>query len=133
VGVIAGSRGGGALEADAHDLLHGLELLGQYFLAGAGDLVGAAPFLAGQRRHPAAAFQSGYQQAEDLFKKWSGGATLHQLRHSALTHDAEDGWDVTMLKTKSGHTSLRSLERYARPSTEALARMQREHDRNRRH
>jgi integrase len=74
-----------------------------------------------------------YQQAEDLFKKWSGGATLHRLRHSALTHDAEDGWDVTMLKAKSGHTSLRSLERYARPGAEALARMQREHDRNRRH
>jgi len=79
-----------------------------------------------------------YQQAEDLFKRWTAellgeAKTLHQLRHSALTHDAEDGWDVTMLKTKSGHTSLRSLERYARPSTEALARMQREHDRNRRH
>jgi site-specific recombinase XerD len=78
-----------------------------------------------------------YQQAEDLFKKWTAALlgeakTLHQLRHSALTHDAEDGWDVTMLKTKSDHTSLRSLERYARPSTEALARMQREHDRNRR-
>ena len=26
-----------------------------------------------------------------LFKEASGGATLHQLRHSALTHDAEDG------------------------------------------
>lgn len=74
-----------------------------------------------------------YQQAEDLFKDASGGATLHQLRHSALTHDAEDGWDVTMLKAKSGHSSLRSLERYARPGAEALARMQREHDQNRRH
>ena len=30
-----------------------------------------------------------YRQAEDLFKAASGGATLHQLRHSALTHDAE--------------------------------------------
>ena len=29
-----------------------------------------------------------YQQAEALFAKASGGATLHQLRHSALTHDA---------------------------------------------
>jgi integrase/recombinase XerC/integrase/recombinase XerD len=79
-----------------------------------------------------------YSQAEDLWKHWTAellgeAKTLHQLRHSALTHDAEDGWDVTMLKTKSGHTSLRSLERYARPSTEALARMQREHDQNRRH
>ena len=32
-----------------------------------------------------------YRQAEALFKEASGGATLHQLRHSALTHDAEDG------------------------------------------
>ncbi len=32
-----------------------------------------------------------YRQAEDLFKEASGGAALHQLRHSALTHDAEDG------------------------------------------
>ncbi len=32
-----------------------------------------------------------YRQAEDLFKAATGGATLHQLRHSALTHDAEDG------------------------------------------
>ena len=30
-----------------------------------------------------------YRQAEDLFKAASGGATLHQLRHCALTHDAE--------------------------------------------
>ena len=29
--------------------------------------------------------------AEALFKAASGGATLHQPRHSALTHDAEDG------------------------------------------
>jgi hypothetical protein len=37
-----------------------------------------------------------------------------------------------MLQAKSGHSSLRSLERYAGPGTEALARMQREDDRNRR-
>jgi hypothetical protein len=29
-----------------------------------------------------------YQQAAALFSKASGGATLHQLRHSVLTHDA---------------------------------------------
>ena len=32
-----------------------------------------------------------YREAEDLFKATSGGATLHQLRHSALTHDTEAG------------------------------------------
>src|SRR5579864_1492580 len=56
-----------------------------------------------------------YRQAEDLFKAVSGGATLHQLRHSALTHDAEAGASTPMLMAKSGHTSVASLARYARP------------------
>ena len=65
-----------------------------------------------------------YRQAEDLFKAASGGATLHQLRHSALTHNSEDGWSAPMLMAKSGHTSIASLGRYARPSAEALQRHQ---------
>ena len=69
-----------------------------------------------------------YRQAEDLFKAASGGATLHQLRHSALTHDAEDGASTPMLMAKSGHTSVASLARYARPSAEALARWQERND-----
>ena len=69
-----------------------------------------------------------YRQAEDLFKTASGGATLHQLRHSALTHDAEDGASTPMLMAKSGHTSVASLARYARPSAEALGRWQEQHD-----
>jgi integrase len=69
-----------------------------------------------------------YRQAEDLFKAASGGATLHQLRHSALTHDAEDGASTPMLMAKSGHTNVASLARYARPSAEALARWQASRD-----
>jgi len=69
-----------------------------------------------------------YRQAEDLFKAASGGATLHQLRHSALTHDAEDGVNTPMLQARSGHSSVRSLTRYARISAEALARHQAERD-----
>ena len=69
-----------------------------------------------------------YVQAEQLFKAASGGATLHQLRHSALTHLAEDGMSAPMLMTKSGHTSITSLAKYARPSAEALARWEGEHD-----
>jgi integrase/recombinase XerC/integrase/recombinase XerD len=69
-----------------------------------------------------------YRQAEELFKAASGGATLHQLRHSALTHAAEDGASTPMLMAKSGHTSVASLARYARVSAEALARWQEEHD-----
>jgi hypothetical protein len=47
-----------------------------------------------------------YTRAEALFEAASGDATLHQLRHSALTHDAEDGTSTPMLRTRSGHTSF---------------------------
>ena len=69
-----------------------------------------------------------YQQAEALFSEASGGATLHQLRHSALTHDAEAGTGTPMLMARSGHTSARSLAKYARVSAEALQRHQAERD-----
>lgn len=49
------------------------------------------------------------------------GWTLHQLRHSALTHLAEDGVDVALLKARSRHRSLRSQERYVRPSAASVA------------
>jgi integrase/recombinase XerD len=51
-----------------------------------------------------------------------GGWSLHQLRHSALTHEAEDGTNTPTLLQRSRHASVRSLERYARPSVEAVAR-----------
>ncbi len=50
------------------------------------------------------------------------GWTLHQLRHSLLTHEAEDGTNTPMLLARSRHASVRSLERYARPGPEAVAR-----------
>lgn len=50
------------------------------------------------------------------------GWTLHQLRHSLLTHEAEDGTSTPMLLARSRHASVRSLERYARPGPEAVAR-----------
>jgi integrase len=51
-----------------------------------------------------------------------GGWSLHQLRHSALTHEAEDGTNTPTLLARSRHASVRSLERYARPSVDAVAR-----------
>ena len=69
-----------------------------------------------------------YGQAEAIFKAATGGCTLHQLRHSALSHDAESGTGTPMLQARSGHSSLRSLERYTRVSAEALARHQAERD-----
>jgi len=50
-----------------------------------------------------------YQQTEALFTKASGGATLRQLRHSAPTHDTEDGTSTPMLTRRSSHASVRSL------------------------
>jgi integrase/recombinase XerD len=49
------------------------------------------------------------------------GWTMHQLRHSLLTHEAEDGTSTPMLLARSRHASVRSLERYARPGPEAVA------------
>jgi integrase len=74
-----------------------------------------------------------YARAEYLFKQHSfkvakQGWTLHQLRHSALTHLAEAGVNLPLLMAKSGHQSLRSLQRYARPGAEAVAAMTAAHD-----
>jgi integrase/recombinase XerD len=50
------------------------------------------------------------------------GWNLHQLRHSMLTHEAENGTNTPTLLARSRHASVRSLERYARPGPEAVAR-----------
>ncbi len=69
-----------------------------------------------------------YRRAAELFEHATRslthghGWTLHQLRHPALTHDAEAGTNTPMLLARSRHASMRSLERYARPGPEALAR-----------
>jgi integrase/recombinase XerD len=64
-----------------------------------------------------------YRRAEALFREASGGCTLHQLRHSALTHLAEQNVSLPLLMAKSRHASLRSLQRYARPGAAAVAAM----------
>jgi integrase len=74
-----------------------------------------------------------YRQAAALFTEATtdmpgGPATLHQLRHSALTHAAEDGASTSTLLAYSGHTSVRSLARYARVSAEALGNWQAQRD-----
>jgi integrase len=70
-----------------------------------------------------------YRRAAELFEQATaacpgGPWTLHQLRHSALTHAAEAGANTATLLAYSGHTSVASLARYARVSPEALARWQ---------
>ena len=48
-----------------------------------------------------------YQRAWSLFREASGGQwTLHQLRHSALTHLGEDGVSAPLLMAKSRHRDL---------------------------
>ncbi|MFQ6147768.1 site-specific integrase [Streptomyces seoulensis] len=85
-----------------------------------------------------------YRRAEEIFEENTGlpadpraspddiedldGWTLHRLRHSALTHDAEDGTSPPMLLACSRHASVRSLERYARPGIDAVARHVAERD-----
>ena len=69
-----------------------------------------------------------YRRAAEIFTEMSGGATLHQLRHSALTHLAEAGVPTVLLMAKSRHASLRTLQRYARPGVEAVARLTADHD-----
>ncbi|MGW3353731.1 tyrosine-type recombinase/integrase [Nonomuraea rubra] len=74
-----------------------------------------------------------YRRAAELFEHATtdlpgGPWTLHQLRHSALTHAAEDGANTSTLLAYSGHTSVASLARYARVSPEALARWQQGRD-----
>jgi len=64
--------------------------------------------------HPGAS----HEELEEEVHGW----TLHQLRHSLLTHEAEDGTSTPMLLARSRHASVRSLERYARPGPEAVAR-----------
>jgi integrase len=68
-----------------------------------------------------------YRRAAELFQARTGW-TLHQLRHSALTHAAEAGTNLPLLLARSRHASVRSLERYARPGPEAVARMVAEQD-----
>jgi integrase len=64
-----------------------------------------------------------YRRAAELFEAHTadfddGPYTLHQLRHSRLTHAAEDGASTPVLMKLSGHASVRSLAKYAQVSDE---------------
>ena len=86
-----------------------------------------------------------YPRAEYLFKQASKlhdphgvGWTLHQLRHSALTHLASAGRSAAELQAKSRHKHLATLGHYVRLGEETSARITAENDtlnrrRHRRH
>jgi len=74
-----------------------------------------------------------YRRAAELFETHTaaiagGPFSLHQLRHSGLTHAAEDGASTPMLMALSGHTSVRSLAKYTKVSAEALGTWQADRD-----
>lgn len=74
-----------------------------------------------------------YQRAWKVFHDASAGSTLHQLRHSALTHLGEAGVSAPLLQAKSRHHDPRTLARYVKPGIEAVAALTAEHDPGRRH
>ena len=61
-----------------------------------------------------------YRRAAECFEAASGGWTLHQLRHSRLSHLAEAGLSAPLLMAKGRHTSIRTLAVYARPTFDAM-------------
>lgn len=68
-----------------------------------------------------------YRRAAELFEAHTerfddGPYTLHQLRHSRLTHAVEEGASTPVLMKLSGHTPVRSLAKYARVSDAGLRR-----------
>jgi len=68
-----------------------------------------------------------YRRAAELLVAQTGW-TLHQFRHSALTHLAENDVQLPLLMAKSRHRSLRTLQRYARPGPDAVAALTAAHD-----
>lgn len=59
-------------------------------------------------------------RARILLGQYSDGLRLHQLRHSAATHLGEAGHSANVIMAKTGHKSLRSLQRYVRPGLAAV-------------
>ncbi len=70
-----------------------------------------------------------YRQADTLWKGYTPEWDLHQLRHTAISVRAAHGYTEVDLKRFSGHTSLRSLERYIADNREAAKRKAREWER----
>lgn len=105
---------------------------GPVFLADIAPAPGRQPALADLDPDSGRARLS-YRRAAQIFSQASGGWTLHQLRHSRLTHLAEAGVALPLLMTKSRHASLTSLAVYAKPTFDAVAAATAALDPDRRH
>jgi len=73
-----------------------------------------------------------YRQADTLWKGYTPDWDLHQLRHTAISLRAAHDYTEVDLKRFSGHSSLRSLERYIADNREAAKRKAREWERRER-
>ena len=89
------------------------------------------PYLSATQRHPCTGGRMpthrrgrlSYERASTIFKKATGGWTLHQLRHSSLTHLGEAGASTILLQAKSRHQDPRTLAIYTKPGNKAIAQL----------
>ncbi len=62
----------------------------------------------------------GYDRARVLLAHYADGMGLHQLRHSSATHLGEANVSANVIMAKTGHKSLRSVQRYVKPGLAAV-------------
>lgn len=62
----------------------------------------------------------GYDRARILLARYGDGLRLHQLRHSSATHLGEANVSAAIIMAKTGHKSLRSVQRYVKPGLAAV-------------
>jgi integrase len=62
----------------------------------------------------------GYDRARILLGYYADSLRLHQLRHSSATHLGEANISASVIMAKTGHKSLRSVQRYVKPGLAAV-------------
>ncbi|MGW3473026.1 tyrosine-type recombinase/integrase [Saccharopolyspora sp. NPDC000995] len=62
----------------------------------------------------------GYDRARVLLAHHGNGLRLHQLRHSSATHLGDANVSANVIMAKTGHKSLRSVQRYVKPGLAAV-------------
>jgi integrase len=62
----------------------------------------------------------GYDRARILLGHYGQGLRLHQLRHSSATHLGDANVSANVIMAKTGHKSLRSVQRYVTPGLAAV-------------
>jgi integrase len=62
----------------------------------------------------------GYDRARILLGHYGDGLRLHQLRHSSATHLGDANVSANVIMAKTGHKSLRSVQRYVKPGLAAV-------------